>query len=85
MTITNPLKTLKNQWLFLFLQENPDCRRQYTKDSFFIGGNKGSVGDKERHKKRIEKKHQKTFWRKEMIPNKGFAVAPSPYPSLLFC
>ena len=35
----------------IYLQENPDCRRQYSKDSFFIGGNMGSVGDKERHRK----------------------------------
>jgi hypothetical protein len=38
----------------LVLQENPYCRRQYSKDIFFIGGNKGSVGDKERHMKRNE-------------------------------
>ena len=36
-------------WL-LICQENPDCRRMYSKDSFFIGGNSGSVGDKETHR-----------------------------------
>ena len=38
-------------------QENPECRRMYSKDSFFIGGNSGSVGDKETHRKKGTSKH----------------------------
>ena len=37
-------------------QENPECRRRYSKDTFLIGGNSGSIGDINTHRKNKSKK-----------------------------
>merc|ERR1712079_158268 len=49
---------VKYEWCDLLFKNNtesPDCRRMYSKDSFLIGGNSGSIGDINTHRKKKSK------------------------------
>ena len=52
---------VKYEWCDLLFKnntENPDCRRQYSKDTFIKGSSMGSMGDKERNRNGRQKRKE---------------------------